>query len=281
MIRQAESTHTSLVRQLWKDVFGDKDSFLDLYFTKIYQAEQTLVCLHEGELLASMQLLPYRARVNGKTLSAAYIYAVMTSPPHRGKGYMHNLMLFAMQQLKKQEYAFAFLIPQEEYLFDIYAKYGFEKSFAVEEHLIDSSHERYSNYFVPSIDESYLFYSNFYSKKEAIILNHTQFEVVCEDNINEAGKLIALKNESGQIKSLSIAKAENDTLQILDLLASTPADEKNLLLATQTAFPACNKIHLRKYPSNDSVNHIGMIHYFDKNISTAAPSPYASLLMNS
>ena len=47
-------------RELWRNNFSHSDEFLDIYFDEKYADENNLTIRHDGNVVASMQLLPYR-----------------------------------------------------------------------------------------------------------------------------------------------------------------------------------------------------------------------------
>ena len=66
------------LRALWKQVFGDRNVFLDTFFREIYVPGMAAVMEDEGVIVSAAYCVPFGA--------ARYIYAVATDPAYRGRG---------------------------------------------------------------------------------------------------------------------------------------------------------------------------------------------------
>ena len=213
-IQYAENRYRPTLSEMCKRCFpGDSDLFVALYFDDVYRNDETLILLENGELAASLQMIPYRIKI-GKTIrDASYIFGTMTRPAYRRRGYMRNLLQAAEEEMKKKEIAIAFLVPQDEWLVETYKKYGYQSAFPV------SLPERWaippnvsaaeyvgkdrSNYLTINVyvdfNESnleilYPVYSRLLSQKEnAVMKNRRQFSVMLRDFFNENGVLFANK----------------------------------------------------------------------------------------
>ena len=65
-------------RELWRNNFSHSDEFLDIYFDEKYADENNLTIRHDGNVVASMQLLPYRYTFYGTVLRAGYLNGLCT-----------------------------------------------------------------------------------------------------------------------------------------------------------------------------------------------------------
>ena len=109
------------LRDLWKKAFGDEDDFLDLFFGTAYAPDRCR-CVVENSQVQSV-LYWFDCELEGQKM--AYIYAVATDPTCRGRGLCRMLMEDTMQILRDRGYASAVLLPQEEWLINMYAGMGF------------------------------------------------------------------------------------------------------------------------------------------------------------
>ncbi len=112
--------------QLWKLCFGDSDEFIQFYFDRKYKEENTFTLYKEGKLICVLQAIPYIITINNLNYSAAYISGACTHPQHRNQHCMSNLLKETLEELKKRNIDFVFLIPQEQWLYEFYAKFGFK-----------------------------------------------------------------------------------------------------------------------------------------------------------
>ena len=113
------------LRQLWKEAFGDTDSFLDTFYTTAFDPRRSLCATVDGEIAA----MAYWFDCD----EYAYIYAVATAKKHRGKGICHKLMAHIHSILTQAGYLGCILVPGEESLRQFYAGMGYENCGGVHE----------------------------------------------------------------------------------------------------------------------------------------------------
>jgi predicted N-acetyltransferase YhbS len=126
MPRFAVQTDTPALRALWSLCFPGEEVFADFFFRELYRPEQTLALYGEqGEALAMVHILPCEVKAYGGVLKAGYLYGVGTHPDFRRRGLARILIDQTFFQLHLQGVPLALLIPQEAWLFDFYAPFGF------------------------------------------------------------------------------------------------------------------------------------------------------------
>jgi len=133
MLRQALIDDISEIKELWALGFGDKDPFLDFYFTRYFKPAHTMVALDGGRIVSSLQMPPVIFTHTGIDLKAAYVHGVVTHPDHRKRGYAAALVEAAIVQLKKNGCLVCALIPASDSLFNFYRRFGFADVFSVSE----------------------------------------------------------------------------------------------------------------------------------------------------
>lgn len=133
MIEFANRDTAPLVRQMWKICFDDTEEYMDIYFSKKYRDENTLIYFEKGEAVASLQMLPYTITFYGKEIPFAYLAGLCTLPQHRQKGYMAQLIYKAHRIIEERNIPLAILIPAEEWLFGFYEKYEYTQVFDKDE----------------------------------------------------------------------------------------------------------------------------------------------------
>ena len=121
IIDQPTAAHIPALRQLWKQAFGDSDAFLDGFFTAGYAPERCRILTLKGRLAAALYWFDCQLREE----RLAYLYAVATDEAFQGRGLCRALMEDTHQQLRKQGYAGAVLVPGSESLFRLYKKLGY------------------------------------------------------------------------------------------------------------------------------------------------------------
>ncbi|MDR0757325.1 MAG: GNAT family N-acetyltransferase [Tannerella sp.] len=117
------------IMDLWKISFGDSDAFVKLWFDRIYKSEQTLVIEKRGKIVSALQIIPREMAYFGERIPVAYVCGVCTLPAERGKGHMTQLMHEAQRVMLERRFALATLIPNGEWLFGYYGRFGYATAF--------------------------------------------------------------------------------------------------------------------------------------------------------
>lgn len=180
MINFANSKTTKFVRQMWKICFGDNDDYINLYFSKVYNENNTLIYLEGDTITASLQMLPYTINFYGESVPFYYLAGLCTLPEHRRKGYMEQLIFKSYELMKNRNIPLAILIPAEKWLFSFYEKYGFEQisdgsiyELPSIKDILDSSVDLQKAYRV--------FDKTFNTKNLSIQKSYEDFEIIIED----------------------------------------------------------------------------------------------------
>ena len=113
------------VARLWQDVFHDSDEYIELFFNRVYKPENTFVIKRNGSIISELQMIPYHVKLNDKIIPAVYLCGLCTHPMERGRGFMKNLMRYAMIEMQRRGYSLVIVIPAEPSLFNYYRKQGF------------------------------------------------------------------------------------------------------------------------------------------------------------
>ena len=113
------------VIKMWRSSFFDTDAYYDLYFSKVYRDDNTLVYYENDRAVSSLQMLPYRINLWGQMLDMGYISGVVTLPESRGKGYAGDVLIHSFKEMKGKGYVFTSLIPQNDGLFRYYDRFGY------------------------------------------------------------------------------------------------------------------------------------------------------------
>jgi GNAT superfamily N-acetyltransferase len=236
MVRFATFSDKQNISRLWKDTFQDSDSFLDLYFSMLFKPEQSLVVYSDDKLVSSLQLLPYQVVVEGKRLDAVYLFAVMTDKAYRHKGYMKLMLEYAFEYLKSNNVSLVFLIPQEDSLFELYMKFGFQPAFRLSTEEKEIKYLSSSSYFETNIEKAYEFYlSSTRLNNNRIELSFQQFEFVCKMIKDESGSVLAVGTPD-EIRGLCFANIQDEVIRIYLLLASNTDIEAELYHALYSKY---------------------------------------------
>lgn len=109
------------LRTLWKQAFGDSDSFLDSFFATGYSPDRCRALTVDGQLAAAL----YWFDCSWNDQPVAYLYAIATDEAFRGQGLCKALMADTHRHLQQLGYQGAILVPAEHSLFSFYERLGY------------------------------------------------------------------------------------------------------------------------------------------------------------
>ena len=109
------------LRRLWKLAFGDEDRIIDAFFEAAWSPDRCRYLTEGEEIAAALYWLD--GELAGEKY--AYIYGVATHPDYRGRGLCRRLMALTHEQLAREGYAGALLMPADPGLRRMYAGMGY------------------------------------------------------------------------------------------------------------------------------------------------------------
>ena len=121
-IKTPEKQDIPALRALWKEAFGDPDTFLDTFFVAGFSPNRSRGVFLENQPVAALYW--FDCAWAGKKI--AYLYAIATAKNRQGQGLCRALMTDTHNHLKSLGYHGAALVPAKEELFSLYEKFGYE-----------------------------------------------------------------------------------------------------------------------------------------------------------
>lgn len=121
--RYATRGDTQGIKRLWHEAFPDDDG--ELFFSKEYAPEKTIVYAADGEILSMFHLQERSLWFNGVEIPACYLLGGATDSRFRGKGLFAGLIERIVADLDRLCIPLAFLIPAGAGLSDYYKRFGF------------------------------------------------------------------------------------------------------------------------------------------------------------
>ena len=122
------------LRNLWKEAFGDTDTFLDAFFETAFSPRRCRCITEQGTVKSVM----YWFTVTCGDQRYAYLYAVATAKDSRGRGLFSALLDDVRQVLLEEGYAGILLVPESESLARMYEKFGFTACSHCREFVVDA-----------------------------------------------------------------------------------------------------------------------------------------------
>ncbi|MDR0427248.1 MAG: GNAT family N-acetyltransferase [Dysgonamonadaceae bacterium] len=288
MIRKGEDKYKEPLMSLWKRCFpSDTEAFIRFYFEKVYKDSETLLFINENQLVASLQMIPYPVKTGNSIGMAGYIYGAMTHPDFRKRGYMEKLLEFSFLEMKKNAYDYTFLIPQEDWLFGVYEKYGYTKAFPTSKDKTVEAPEQLSClprdkeirvYKTPAeinLDDAYLVYYRFLTEKQNVILKtKNQFEHILEDLFCEKGHLLA--NDRG----IAFVVFQREKAILKEFFYQDEETKQKFLYTTGKTYPG-KEIVVQNSPGESFSCFKGMIKSLTGNNAPPVTDIYMSMMLDS
>jgi len=273
MIRTGIDSDKSVLMHLWKLCFPDTWRFVHFYFNRVYKKDETLVYVENNQPVASLQMIPYRIKTGDSFWWGGYISGAMTHPNYRKRGYMEQLLTASFKTMREKGYDYTFLIPQEEYLVDYYAKFGYEKAFP--QHLtsylqtgepkLSDNVKIYTNHSVSVSDDLqnlYAIYSRFLMDKTDVVMkNEIQFLITLWDFFDGKGVLFA--NDDGFAFSSKTGKF----IKLIDFFYRNE-ETKMEFLQTISAYYSGKQTIIYSDTTAPITGHKGMIKSLDASVAT-------------
>lgn len=126
------------LRALWKQAFGDTDTFLDGFFSVAFSEKRCCTIEKEGNLAAML----FWFDCAWEDRNIAYLYAVATDKAYRNQGLCRALMESTHAHLQSLGYAGAVLVPGSRELFCLYEKLGYRPFCDVQTVTLEAGNER-------------------------------------------------------------------------------------------------------------------------------------------
>ena len=234
---------------LWQITFQDSDEFADLFFSRVYRPENTLVIKNEGKIVSALQMIPYEIKIADSIIPSAYICGVCTLTLERGKGYMKTLMNEAIDDMCQKGYGISTLIPAHPWLFDVYKNFGYIHpiNYCLEYYTREVNFKSSDYTFIPYSGKYFPYFDKKQRERQCTVL-HNEYDVenIISDLINDNGNAwIALYEDTPVGIAFVNPISENDVVIKEMLYENTQTKEAliNYILGIFNAQTAKIRIH--------------------------------------
>ena len=175
------------LKSLWHISFGDDYEYIDAFFEKSFDYQNTL-CIDDGEkIVSALYLLECGIRKNGVLHKAYYVYAVATHPDYRGQGLMRKLLAEADLIAESRGASYLFLVPAEESLYDMYGRLGYMKGFYCGEELVEKSCDTCELETSPMDYATYSLYHNRFASEDVVFFGEEGFRTFVASSGDDYG----------------------------------------------------------------------------------------------
>lgn len=122
IIDNPSPAHIPALRRIWKQAFGDSDSFLDSFFDTGFSFERCRCVFLNSEPVAAVYLFDGM----WKSRKVAYLYALAVEEAYRGQGFSRLLLADTHSALQREGYAGAVLEAASVSLQTYYERFGYQ-----------------------------------------------------------------------------------------------------------------------------------------------------------
>ena len=257
-IRYAIEKDLENIKDIWNYCFGDEEAFVNYYFDNKYKPENTILIEENDELMSSLQLNQYKINLNNKIYDTSYVVGVSTYPNARGKGYMKDMMDFALNELYKKDQLVSLLMPID---YRLYKKYGYEHCYDQIEYKLNieelkqfkivGDFEKITNNhinYMMDIYNEFLLNTNGYVVRDKNYYENLFKEIKCEN-----GHMYIHKEEN--YEGYIIYFIMEDTMFIREICYKNISSLKSMLKFIYNHNTQCKKVTIMS-PVIDSIRYI-------------------------
>ncbi len=218
MILPADIRHRNQIIWLWNKAFGDSVNDIDKYLETLLK--YFVVYEDNGIVKGMLSVLP----VEYDNKNGGYIYAVATHPDYRGQGICKSLMDSVKDS---QKYAFLVLVPQNESLFEFYAKMDFVKVplLAKKELYVKKTNKSKRSLKKITVKEYEALRNLFFGERNFI---KWDAEMLLFAKTMYSGEFYEIQNAGGRAEFAFLHK-EKETVFIKELIAEKPEETANFI----------------------------------------------------
>lgn len=241
-VRFPREEEVESLKDLWHISFGDDYDYIDEFFERAFNKENTLVISDGDKVVSALYLIESHVVKDEKIYNAYYVYAVATLPSYRGKGLMASLLRTADDVAMKRNVSYLFLVPGEESLYEMYKKFGYGKCFYFKEKVVEKKNLSYE---CEKSDMNYDLYLNCrreYPLNEAVVF--------CEDGYN-----IFVSPRGEDVKSIYVENVGycvyekmSDGVTVWELFG-----DEDILLNEVFKLSEADTVRLRKFTSQGGI----------------------------
>ena len=126
-IIRASANDLPCIKDLWQEIFGDDEGFIERFYSAFPVKDNTLVAKDGEKIIGMVNALDCKLRYENEIFCGKYIYALAVSEKYRGRGIARELLETA------EEGSFVLLVPETPKLFDMYAHLGYTEKIHTDE----------------------------------------------------------------------------------------------------------------------------------------------------
>ena len=248
MIRQAHVKDIPELKQIWKQVFNDTETFIDRFFQNNFIPPDTLLCETEKKITSMLFRLRGEISTHTEKLPLKYIYGCATLPEYRNKGQMGNLLNTTIQEAKTEK-SELILVPASKTLFSYYRKFGFSETLFITtetypplQTYIKTNWERYNTLSNQTVKHIQQIRNQNLKNKNAVLWPEKHIKTTLEEILADGGDI--LLNTNGEY---ALTQPKEKTIEVIETHSIYP---ENNTIETLRNFYQDKSLTIRQAPDN-------------------------------
>jgi len=218
MMRTSTTADLPIFKKIWKDIFGDTDSFIEWFFSKRFNPDMSFIYEINGEIASVIHSYPICVNLGGKPVKAAMISGVSTLPCHRKKGLMHSLFKFALGKLDKKGYSLCYYFPANPAFYKSLGHTHITDNIAVSSEVISPSWYLFETYDInDSVNQLFRVFRSFSSGYGGGVIRQNDFETKISEYVSENLICKGITDNGGCLRSYIVYYPAENYIEICEL----------------------------------------------------------------
>lgn len=257
--------HIPYLKDMWKSIFGDTDSYIDLFFNHRFSSDSSLVYIRDDRPISMLFFPQYDMKFYNQTVKAGYICGAATLPEYRSSGIMSEMIKYSFSVMKDRGDAFTVLIPASRGLYKYYERFGYKAAFyrgkRVFKRCNAKTHSVLALRKAISAEDIYSVYKRLISAVDIAVLQSQQTIMV---------NYLAYKRSGGEVwitednNGYCFAIMQKEGLYVKELICDD-VKAQDIVLTLFDIYPKADTITVET-TSADNLNKTGMAKILNKNL---------------
>ena len=241
MFRCARESDLPQLRQIWKEIFHDTDSFINWQMNRRFIAELCAVCEEGGRIVSCLYGYPLPLSFGEKAVDNILVSGVATLPEYRGKGLMTELFKFYLNHLYALDIPLISLTPTNSAYYRCVGAVPLTESVIVSCGKVTEKAKmpfKIEKTDISSVTEKLkACYERFTSRYSGISIRGDYFEIKMSEYTEEGCECITAVNEKGEVLGYLVYITEGSFINCSEAVGENEA-VKGLLSMFKLPFKA-------------------------------------------
>ena len=257
-VRYAKGNEKQNVIDIWNYCFNDEEAFVDYYFNRKYNHENTIVLEEDNKIISSLQLNQYTVKLNNKEYKTSYVVGVSTLPEARGRGCMKCIMDYSLNEMYRKNQLVSLLMPID---YRLYRKYGYEHCYDQIEYNLKTenlsgykSKGKFEELNDDNLEVLVQIYDKITKKLNGVVIRDCDYYKDMREEVKSENGKIYLYNENGY-KGYIVYFINGDNLFVKELYTTNKEALESMLRFIYNHNTQCKQVIIMSH-LNDKIRYI-------------------------